>query len=175
MDRQALDQAWDQMRQKYGIYLRLLQAIPANHYQTHPVPGMRSPAELAVHVSATAVRAIAQGVAKGEITADEATEAGTAAELGSRAELIAFAQRCWDEADAAVATIGDVQLAAVVPTPWNFSLPGWAAFHMMSDEFLHHRGQLYAYARVCGVEPPFMWSFGENAPGFRPSREASAA
>lgn len=175
MDRQALDRAWDQIRQKYGVYLRVLEAIPADRYQTHPVSGMRSPAELVVHVSGTVIRDIAQGVAKGEITATETAEARTAAELGSRAELIAFAHRCWDQADAAVATIGDAQLAAMVPTPWHFSLPGWAAFNMMTDEFLHHRGQLYAYARACGAEPPFMWSFGENAPEFRPSGEPSAA
>jgi len=40
---------------------------------------------------------------------------------------------------------------------------------MMNDEFLHHRGQLYAFARACGVEPPFMWGFADNAPEFRPT------
>ena len=44
----------------------------------------------------------------------------------------------------------------------------------MSDEFMHHRGQLYAMARACGVAPPFLWSYGENAPEFQP-REAAAA
>ena len=36
------------------------------------------------------------------------------------------------------------------------------------DELLHHRGQLFAYLRAMGVEPPFMWSFEDNAVEFRP-------
>jgi hypothetical protein len=69
MNKATLDQMWDQFRQKYGVYLRLLDVIPADRYATHPVAGMRTPAELAVHISGTVVRDIAEGVAKGRITA----------------------------------------------------------------------------------------------------------
>ena len=169
MDKQALDQVWDQIRQKYGVYLRLLEAIPEDRYHTHPVPGMRTPAELVAHVSGTVVRDTAQGVAKGEITANEASEATVAADLRTKAAIIAFARKCWSEASAAVARIGDAQLSAMVPTPWQMTFPGWVGFNIMSDEFLHHRGQLYAYARLCGIEPPFIWGFADNAPEFRPT------
>ena len=64
-------------------------------------------------------------------------------------------------------SIGDAELGAMVSTP-DYTLPGWMYFHLLHDEFLHHRGQLYAYARVCGVEPPFLYSFPDNPPGFRP-------
>jgi uncharacterized damage-inducible protein DinB len=168
MDKQGLDQAWDQMRQKYGVYLRLLEAIPEDRYHTHPVTGMRTPAEMAVHVSGTVVRDIAQGVAKGAITADEASESQVATKLKTKAALIAFAKTCWNEANAAVATIGNPQLNAMVPTPWDMTFPGWVGFNIMSDEFLHHRGQLSAFARACGVAPPFIWGFGDNAVEFRP-------
>jgi uncharacterized damage-inducible protein DinB len=168
MDKQALDQAWDQIRQKYGVYLRLLEAIPEDRYHTHPVPGMRTPAEMAVHVSGTVVRDIAKGVAKGEITADESSESQVATKLKTKAALIAFANSCWKEADAAVATIGDPQLNAMVPTPWDMTFPGWVGFNIMGDEFLHHRGQLSAFARACGAAPPFIWGFADNAADFRP-------
>jgi uncharacterized damage-inducible protein DinB len=39
----------------------------------------------------------------------------------------------------------------------------------MNDEFVHHRGQLYVYARLFGAAPPFLWSYGENAAEFRPA------
>jgi len=175
MDQAALDQMWDQFRQKYGIYLRLLDAFPADRYYTRPVAGMRSFAELMVHVSGTCVRDIAQGVAKGRITVDEAGEAAVAERLGTKAALVAFARECFEQADAAVKRIGDAELAAMVETPWNSVWPGWVAFQVMSDEFMHHRGQLYAYARACGVEPPFMYSFGENAPEFQPHAAAAGA
>jgi uncharacterized damage-inducible protein DinB len=168
MDKQTLTQVWDQTRQKYGVYLRLLESFPTDRYHGHPVAGMRTPVELVAHVSGTVVRDIAQGVAKGAITADESTEGTVASGLKTKAELISFARKCWDQANAAVASIGDAQLQAMVPTPWGMTFPGWVGFNILNDEFLHHRGQLYAYARLCGVEPPFIWGFGENAPEFRP-------
>jgi uncharacterized damage-inducible protein DinB len=174
VNKQALDQMWDQFRQKYGVYLRVLEAIPADRYPTHPVAGMRTPMELAVHVSGTCVRAIAEGVAKGRITVDEAGEGKVAADLGNKAALIAFARESFDQATAAVARIGDAELAAMVPTPWGSSWPGAVAFHVMNDEFTHHRGQLYAFARASGVEPPFLWGYGENAPEYRPRAVAEA-
>jgi uncharacterized damage-inducible protein DinB len=177
MNKQSLEQAWDQFRQKYGVYLRLLEAFPEDRYYTHPVPGMRTAAELVVHISGSVVRDIARGVAKGSITADESADAKVAADLGGKAALIAFARRCFEEATTAVDTIGDSQLSAMVSTPWNMTFPGWVGFAIMTDEFLHHRGQLYTYARLCGVEPPFIWGFQDNAPDYRPlqSREAAPA
>jgi uncharacterized damage-inducible protein DinB len=174
MNKTVLDQMWDQFRQKYGVYLRLLETIPADRYASHPVPGMRTPAELVVHISGSVVRDMMEGVAKGRITADESSEDETAAELGDKAALLAFARRCFEQADAAVKRIGDVELAAMVPTPWGKSWPGYVAFHVMHDEFLHHRGQLYAFARCCGAEPPFMWGFGENSPEYQPAATATA-
>jgi uncharacterized damage-inducible protein DinB len=175
MDKATLEPMWDQFRQKYGVYLRLLDAFPADRYFTQCVPGMRSFAELMVHVSGTCVRDIVEGVARGRITVDEAGEAKVAADLGNKAALIAFARDCFQRADAAVKQIGDAELAAMVPTPWNSAWPGSVAFHVMSDEFMHHRGQLYTYARACGVEPPFLWSYGENAPEFQPQAAAAGA
>jgi uncharacterized damage-inducible protein DinB len=175
MDKATLDKFWDQMRQKYGVYLRLLEAMPESCYHTHPIAGMRTPAELVAHVCGTAIRDMAQGVAKGEITADEAAEAGVAAGLRTRADMLTLARECWRQADAAVATVGDAQLSAMVSTPWGITFPGWVGFDMMNDEFVHHRGQLYAFARACGAEPPFMWGFADNAPEFRPGRAASPA
>jgi uncharacterized damage-inducible protein DinB len=168
MNKQALDRMWDQMRQKYGIYLRVLEAIPEDRYHTHPIPGMRTPAELVAHVSGTAVRDVARGVAKGEITANEDAESTVASGFATRADAIAFARTCWDQANEAVAAIGDAQLTAMVPTPWHMTFPGWVGFNLMNDEFLHHRGQLYTFARACGAAPPFMWGFADNPEGFRP-------
>jgi uncharacterized damage-inducible protein DinB len=169
MDQQTLNQVWDQIRQKYGVYLRVLEAIPEERYHSHPVPGMRTPAEMAVHISGTIVRDIAQGVAKGAITADESSEAKVASGLRTKRDLLAFARQCWDQANAAVTTTGEAQLKAMVPTPWGMTFPGWVGFNILGDEFLHHRGQLSAYVRLCGSEPPFIWGFKDNAPDFRPA------
>ena len=117
MDKQTRDKNWDQRRQKYGVYLRMLETIPEDKYHTHPVPGVRTPAEMVVHVSGTVIRDIAQGVAKGEITSDESEDGKTAKDLKTKAALLAFARTCWTDASAAVAKTGDAQLKAMVPTP----------------------------------------------------------
>ena len=168
MNRETLDQIWDQMRQKYGIYLRVLESIPEDMMHKQPVSGMRTPAQLAVHTSGSIVRDIAQGVAKGEITADEAAEDDVAAGLQSKADVIRYVRGCWDQANRAAQSIGDEQLQAVVPTPWDMSFPGYVGISILSDEFMHHRGQLYTYVRACGVAPPFMYDFGANEPDFQP-------
>ena len=100
MNKIVLDRMWDQFRQKYGVYLRLLEAFPADKLATHPVAGMRTPAELVAHVCGTIVRDIPEGVAKGRITAEESEEAKTAGELSDTAALLAFARRCWEQGDA---------------------------------------------------------------------------
>jgi uncharacterized damage-inducible protein DinB len=175
MTKDMLDHMWDQFRQKYGVYLRLLEAMPEDRLATRPIPGMRSAAELAVHVSGTCVRDIMEGVAKGAITADESAEDATAAKLGGKANLLAFARECFARSDAAAKRIGDAELTAMVSTPWNATWPGWVALHVMNDEFMHHRGQLYVFARAFGVQPPFMWGYADNAPEFRPAATAAGA
>lgn len=169
MDKKSFDRMWDQTRQKYGIYLRLLEAIPEDKFHDTPVQGMRTPAELVVHTSGAIVRDITQGVAKGEITQGE-DENTVASGFSGKSDALAYALKCWNEANAAASEIGDEELNAKVPTPWDMTFPGWVGISILNDEFLHHRGQLYAYARACGAEPPFLWSFGENAPEFGPVR-----
>lgn len=168
MNKSALDTIWNQMRQKYGIYLRVLEALPEDKIHEQVIPGMRSAAELVAHTSGGIVRGFARGVATGEIVDGPSVEE-TASKIQSKDDLLAFARECWQDADAAVTEIGDDELTRMVETPWNMEFRGGVAMHTMNDEFVHHRGQLYSYVRACGAKPPFVWSYGENPPGFGPN------
>ena len=168
MNKQWLDGMWDHMRQKYGIYLRVLEAIPSERFADQPVPNMRTPTQMVVHTSGSILRDIAEGVASGAIKADEAGEDAVADRLGSKAEVLDFARTCWERADAAIASVGDEELSGPVDNPWGIPLNGTFAMVVLNDEFLHHRGQLYAFVRALGGEPPFMWGFGDNPSGFQP-------
>jgi hypothetical protein len=167
MTKQWLDQQWDQLRQKYSAYLRLLDSIPADRFHTRLVPGMGTPAELVVQMSAAIVRDIALGIARGEIRRQESSEARIVADLGSKMAVIAYARKCWSVANEAVMKVGDAQLNASIDTPWSMEIAGWTGFNILNDEFLHHYGQLYTYARLCGAEPPFLWGFAESALQYR--------
>jgi len=169
LNKQTLTRRWDLLRQGYGVYLRVVEAIPEDRLQHHVIPGMRTPAELIAHTSGAIIRNFARGVASGEIKMHE-DEATVAAGLTTREKALGYARRCWDEANSAMSRVGDAELVATVTSPWNMSFPGTAVVNMMSDEFLHHRGQLYVFARASGGEPPFVWSFDQNAPDFAPRR-----
>ena len=169
LDKPWLDQFWNQIRQKYGVYMRLLDALPEDKYHSHPVADIRTPAEMVAHTSGSIVRDLAQGVLKGEITANESAESDVASGLTTKAEVLSFATDCWNLGNEAVAAIGDAELSAIVQTPWDMTFPGWVGFDILNDEFLHHRGQLAVYARILGVAPPFIWGFADNSPEFRPS------
>jgi len=169
VNKQWLDGMWDHMREKYGIYLRVLEAIPADRFHAHPIPQMRTPTELVVHTSGSIVRDTARGVASGAIESPEGGEEAAVARLDTKEDVLEFARTCWEQADAAMAGVGDEELGAEVANSWGIPLNGTFAVLIINEEFLHHRGQLYAYARACGAEPPFMWSFEENPEGFRPT------
>jgi hypothetical protein len=167
MTKQSLDHEWNQLRQKYSAFLCLLESIPADRYHTHLVPGMGTPAELVVRVSAAIVRDIAQGVASGEIVVDGFMEARLVADLGTKTAIIAYAKKCWDLANDAVQCIDSKHLNAKVRTPWNVEILGSVGFDILNDEFLHHYGQLYTYARLCGAEPPSLWGVADRLPQYR--------
>jgi len=167
MTRQSLDQQWDQLRQKYSSYLRLLETIPADRYHTSLVPGMGTAAELVVQMSGAIVRGITQGIANGGIEVNASVEARIVADLGTKMAVISYARKCWDHAEEAVSKIGNSELNAAINTPWNMEIPGWVGFNILNDEFVHHYGQLYTYARLCGAEPPFLWGFAESTLQYR--------
>ncbi len=162
---------WEEMRLVNGITLRAIDAIPADKIDTRPIKDMRTPKELVAHMAAT-MRCVAVGTTKGKITPDENAEKGVG--LETREDLKKAMSDAWKAADAAVQSLTEAQATAAVETPWNFSPPAWVCIQIISDEHLHHRGQLYAYLRALGVEPPFMWDFENSAPEFQPKQHQQA-
>jgi uncharacterized damage-inducible protein DinB len=162
---------WEEMRHVTGITLRAIDALPSDKIDAHPIPNMRTPKELVCHMADT-MRSCAVGATKGSVVCDENAEKGIGIE--SRSDLVRTMEDAWKTADAAIRSLTDAQATATVQTPWNFSPPAWLIVQIIFDEHLHHRGQLYAYLRALGVEPPFMWDFENSAPEFRPKQPLPA-
>jgi uncharacterized damage-inducible protein DinB len=158
---------WEEMRLVNGITLRAIEAVPADQVDTRPIRDMRTPKELVCHMAET-MRACSVGPIQGAIQSFEEHEKERCAAMSTREDLIRTMKSAWDDANAAVRSMTDAQAVASVQTPWNFSPPGWLCIQIIFDEHVHHRGQLYAYLRALGVEPPFMWDFEHNAPEFQP-------
>ena len=167
MKKTSLDKIWDMIRLRHGIGLRCVQALPADQLDSHPIRDMRTPKELVVHMYGF-MRVATESVLSGTLVWDEKADL---AKIKTRDELVAYAQGCWKAAQAAYAKITDAQLAAMVKAPWG-EMPGVAMITTIPEEYLHHRGQLYAYLRQLGVEPPTNWDFENSAPELRPKQPA---
>jgi hypothetical protein len=176
MNKQTLLQMWDHLRQGHGIAMRVIAGLPADKLDSHPIPNMRTPKELVVHIYNEVFKNMAEGVRRGELILDMTgeTEKRIAGGIKSRDELLKFARDTWDATDQIVASITDPQLTAEVKTPFGRNFPGFMILGITNDEFLHHRGQLYAYSRALGVEPPMVWDFDHNEPAFQPKAQARA-
>ena len=172
MKKSTCDQLWDMMRQRHGIALRAIDRLPEDKLDSHPIPDMRTPKELVVHWYGTIVRNIAEGTLRGRV--EDLDEKAAVAAIQTRADLIEYCQECWGAADRAIRQLTDEKINATVETPWGFSMPGSTCLGVVNDESIHHRGQLYAYLRALGQEPPMMWDFEHNAPEYRPKAVQTA-
>ncbi len=174
MNKAQLAPMWDHFRTVNGITLRAIKSVPADKIDAKACKDMRTPKELIGHMY-NSMRVVADGIAKGEIKWSEEDDKKAAAGLHSHDEIVRFANDSWKATDAAVRSLGDDKLSGMVKTPWGESFPGFVCVQIIYDEHLHHRGQIYAYLRQLGVEPPMMWDFEHNAPEFQPRIAAHPA
>ncbi len=161
---------WDLMRMRHGVTLRLLEQIPADRLTSHPIAGMRTPVELVVHFYA-GTRQFTESVRTGVLA--DFDEAAAVAAIKTPKQLLAFVTDAWAAADREARKVTDVQLGGTVKASWG-AYPGSKMYEFLHDEYLHHRGQLYAFVRTYGIEPVSLWDFDHNAEEFRPGATATA-
>jgi len=174
MNKALLGPYWDHFRAVNGITLRGIKALPSDKIDAQACKDMRTPKELVAHMY-NAMRTIADGITKGEIKWSEEDDKKAALGIHSHDELQRFALDSWNATDRAIQSLTDEKLSQLVKTPWGESFPGFVCVSIIYDEHLHHRGQLYAFLRQLGVEPPFLWDFEHNAPEFQPRTAATQA
>jgi uncharacterized damage-inducible protein DinB len=165
---------WDHFRTMHGVTVRCVEAIPKDKLDARPCKDMRTAKELVTHMYAQ-MRFVTDGVPKGHIAYTDANDPAEMATIKNHDDLVRYAKESWEIADRKVKSLTDAQLEAIVQTEWGgLSFPGWVCIHIVYDEHLHHRGQLYAFLRQLGVEPPFLWDFEHNAPEYRPKQTQQA-
>jgi len=110
-----------------------------------------------------------------EFEMTEEDDVKAAAGFHSLDEIKRFALDSWKSADKAVQSLPDEEGHGHGEDAVGPYLPRLRLVQIIYDEHLHHRGQLFAFLRQLGVEPPFLWDFENNAPEFRPAVPASQA
>jgi uncharacterized damage-inducible protein DinB len=163
--------SWEHFRMAVGIGLRAVAAIPEAALDTHPIPNMRTPKEVAVHLF-SGLHEFPRAVRDGKV--GDYDEAATVAGIKTKADLLAFCHRTWTEGNAIVPTLTDAQIGGMVQTPWGGPMPGFVMMQITNDEFWHHRGQLYTYLRALGVEPVMLYDYENNDAAFQPKAAAKA-
>jgi uncharacterized damage-inducible protein DinB len=172
MNRQQVDGMWDHLRKTHGIGLRCVALIPEGKLDAHPIPNMRTPKELVVHMYAMIIQACIEAVPAGRL--EDPDEKAIVQSIETKDDLVKYCRKAWEVADKAVQGVTDQQLQNIVKTNWGTDFPGYVMFGITHDEYFHHRGQLYAYLRAMGAEPPMVWDFEHNEPAFQPKAQATA-
>src|SRR6516162_8758724 len=66
MKKHVFDAQWDHLRQMVGIANRLIEMLPEDKLDSHPIPNMRTPKELVVHAYGMGLRRMTEGIIAGE-------------------------------------------------------------------------------------------------------------
>ncbi len=136
--------------------MALANAIPADKYAWRPAQGVRSVSEVLMHVASEWLYYGPQSVGA-KPPADFGPPRQTLPKLEKdftqKAQVLEQLAKGWAYYVAQMKALDASKLAGRYP-PWNSTL-AQAAFGMTGDQH-EHLGQLIAYARSVGVQPP--WS-----------------
>jgi uncharacterized damage-inducible protein DinB len=165
VDKKTFDKAWNYFRTVNGVGLRAIALLPEDKLDSHPIPGMRTPKELVVHMYQI-LEDLPRAIANGQAVDSTPAEGAAAARIRTKAELLQFCRERWDAAAKIAAGLTDAQLAGTVKTPWGHDLPGHVMHQVLNDEYWHHRGQLYCFLRALGIAPHSLYDTQNNEPEF---------
>ena len=136
---------------EHGTTMKVLQAVPGDKLDFKPHERNMSAGDLAFHIAYSQL-VLARIVAAGKF---EYQPAPTPATLD---EIVAAAERYYQEACQVIAGITPAQLGGSVEMPGGRKLPAgallWSGvlFHQ-----IHHRGQLSVYIRMMGGKVPSIY------------------
>jgi len=143
--------AGEQMQSQWLRHRTVLQEIlvhvPDDKFDYQPWPNAMSLADLAVHMAAIADMFV-QAVGEGQFGAPPAKP-----ESGSAASVRQFVDDMTAKSSNTLAALTDEQLERVIEGKrFGADLPGKVWLHTMRDHEIHHKGQMFVYARMVGVE-----------------------
>ena len=149
----------------HRVTLRAIAALGDKDLEFRPQPTMRTPKELIFHIY-TQEKILAEAAKQGQFTANAAArsnpeDAAVAVEiraLSNVSDVQAYAEACHQVAENIFGAMSEEELSRPVESPFG-TYPAWRYFDFGYDEHWHHRGQLYAYLRLLGKEPPMLYGY----------------
>ena len=165
MTKQELLLRRDYFNLVHRVTVRAISAFADDELDFRPRPGMRTPRELIFHIYAQE-KLLAEAAQQGRFTMEaangsnpeDAANGSTLQSLTTVSDARSYAESCHEAAEAIFTTMSDADVARPVESPFG-TYPAWQYFNFAYDEHWHHRGQLYAYLRLLGKEPPALYDY----------------
>jgi len=158
MDKQTLLQKYGYFDMVHGVTFKAIAQISDSQLDFRPTPETRTAKELIGHIYGSE-RVTAETLLTGKLTQEEANAAeAEVSKLKTTAEVIAWARDCHRQAKANLERATEEQIANNIEVFYG-SFPGWQMVNFAYDEHWHHRGQLYTYLRLMGIEPVMLYSY----------------
>ncbi|HEU0015126.1 MAG TPA: DinB family protein [Longimicrobium sp.] len=136
------------------VFDKAVLRIPADRLHFRPTPENMSAATMAHHVYEI-VLLTALGLDRGEVSREDADALGLDLDGVERPEqVVAWGARVKEYAHGVVAGLSDEVLDRPIRYYFGMTASGEDSLRTMTEEVLHHRGQMQVYLRLMGVEPP---------------------
>jgi uncharacterized damage-inducible protein DinB len=165
MNKQGLLARRDYFNMVHGVTIRAIAALGDADLDFRPHAGMRTPRELIFHIYGQE-KLLAEAARGGQFTMEMANgsnpedpaNAAALAALATVSDAVAYANAQHEAAENIYRALSDEQVARPIESPFG-TYPAWQYFLFAYDEHWHHRGQLYAYLRLLGKEPPMLYDY----------------
>jgi uncharacterized damage-inducible protein DinB len=156
MNTEQIRGMWHYLGMVHGVTAKAVAKIPAAKLDWRPTPETRSFRELVTHLYAQE-RISLRGVVAGAMTPEDhhREESGAPNTVEG---LVEYGKEIHAESTRIVNTLTDADLQKTIKA-YGMEFPAWQLVTGVYDEHWHHRGQLYTYLRLAGVEPPLLYDY----------------
>lgn len=129
---------------------RLLELVPAEKMDFAPIPGKFTFGDLIRHIAAIERHLYAENV-----QGNPSRYRGCGKELADgRDDILRFFDACHEEAVGIFRALTPERLGAKCVTPAGSPITTWKWLRLLVEHEIHHRGQLYSYLALSGIETP---------------------
>jgi uncharacterized damage-inducible protein DinB len=145
---QAILEQWNDVGRKL---ITMAEDFPEDKYDFKPTPGQRSFAEQLLHMAGA--NYFFTNIINGQ--APPAQEDPSRAKYKTKAEVVAFVKKSFDDGAAAIKAKGDTGMSGPLVDPFeNQQLRAYDWAYAFIEHCGEHYGQLAVYYRVAGLVPP---------------------
>jgi uncharacterized damage-inducible protein DinB len=138
--------------------MRVLRVVPAHRLEWRHAPGVFSPGDLARHIAAVERWTFAENV-----VGRPSRYAGCGTDLAQSLDgVIEFMERLHTETIGILKDLTPEDLERKGTSPQGVPVTAWKLLRAMVEHEVHHRGEMYVYLALLGVERPPLYGVTES-------------